>query len=183
MFYTAQLIFICVTVGSCQTLECQNREGYRGFPSLKNKIWANKSISISVKIRIYKVAVITVLTYGCEVWNTTLALMKRIESCHLQFLRRILKISCFHLECLTRTFFRELELAHWKLAYCLYETQMVPPCRVVRMPSDRLPRYMAEWVPLCTENMIEGVQGNRGGRLQRRILTTLQAQLKKLTPT
>ena len=45
-----------------------------------NNIWNSRSISISVKIRIYKAAVITVLTYGCEVWNTTQAQMKRLES-------------------------------------------------------------------------------------------------------
>jgi hypothetical protein len=109
-----------------------------------NNIWASKSISISVKIRIYKAAIITVLTYGCEVWNTTLALMKRIESCHLRFLRRILKIRWFHRvsnkEVLRRASTGTLEehIASMRLRWFGH---------VVRMPSDRLPRYMAEWVP------------------------------------
>ena len=36
-----------------------------------NNIWKNKNISINNKVRIYIAAVLTILTYGCEIWNTT----------------------------------------------------------------------------------------------------------------
>ena len=110
-----------------------------------NNIWTSKSISIPVKIRIYKAAVITVLTYGCEVWNTTQAQTKRIESFHQRCLRRILKIRWFNRvpnkEVLRRagTDTLEIHVASMRLRWFGH---------VVRMPSDRLPRYMAEWIPL-----------------------------------
>jgi hypothetical protein len=109
-----------------------------------NNIWTNKSISIPVKMRIYKSAVITVLTYGCEVWNTTKVQMKRLESFHYRGLRRILKIRWFHrvpnIEVLRRAGTGTLEshISSMRLRWFGH---------VVRMPSDRLPRYLAEWVP------------------------------------
>ena len=36
-----------------------------------NNVWKNKNISISNKVKIYVAAVLTILTYGCEVWSTT----------------------------------------------------------------------------------------------------------------
>ena len=107
-------------------------------------IWNSRSISISVKIRIYKAAVITVLTYGCEVWNTSKAQMKRLESFHQRCLRRILKIRWFHkvpnVEVLRRACSTTLEshVASMRLRWYGH---------VVRMPSDRLPRYLVDWVP------------------------------------
>ncbi len=109
-----------------------------------NNIWTSKSISICVKIRIYKAAVITVLTYGCEVWNTTQAQMKRIESFHQRCLRRIFKVRWFHRvsnkEVLRRAKADTLEkhISSMRLRWFGH---------VVRMPSDRLPRYMVEWIP------------------------------------
>ena len=35
-----------------------------------SSIWNNRNILNNTKIRIYKAAVITILLYGCEVWNT-----------------------------------------------------------------------------------------------------------------
>ena len=109
-----------------------------------NNIWNSRSISISVKIRIYKAAVITVLTYGCEVWNTTQAQMKRLESFHQRCLRRILKVRWFHrvtnVEVLRRASTTPLEshVASMRLRWYGH---------AVRMPGDRLPHYLVDWVP------------------------------------
>ena len=59
------------------------------------KIWNSRTIRTPTKIRIYKAAVITILLYGAEVWNTTKKQMKRFEVFHLTSLRRILKIKWF----------------------------------------------------------------------------------------
>ena len=57
-----------------------------------SRIWYNRNIKTLKKVRIYKVAVLTILLYGCEVWNTTQAQMKGFEVFHQRCLRRILKI-------------------------------------------------------------------------------------------
>ena len=59
------------------------------------KIWNSRTIKTPTKIRIYKAAVITILLYGAEVWNTTKKQMKRFEVFHQTSLRRILKIKWF----------------------------------------------------------------------------------------
>ena len=59
------------------------------------KIWNSRTIKTPTKIRIYKAAVISILLYGSEVWNTTKKQMKRFEVFHQRSLRRILKIKWF----------------------------------------------------------------------------------------
>ena len=69
-----------------------------------NNIWKNKGIEVSgirlyTKMRIYKSAVLTIVTYGCEVWNATQTQNRMIESFHQSCLRRILKqlkVRVFH---------------------------------------------------------------------------------------
>jgi hypothetical protein len=59
------------------------------------RIWNSRIIKTPTKIRIYKAAVITILLYGAEVWNTTKKQMKRFEVFHQTSLRSILKIRWF----------------------------------------------------------------------------------------
>jgi len=61
-----------------------------------NKIWKNKNISINNKVRIDIAAVLTILTYGCEIWNTTQVQTRKLESFHQYCLRRILTVRWFH---------------------------------------------------------------------------------------
>ena len=56
------------------------------------KIWKNRNIFSTTKVRIYKAAVITILNYGSETWNIASTQMKRLEVFHQRCLRRILKI-------------------------------------------------------------------------------------------
>ncbi|KAI8483821.1 hypothetical protein Bbelb_384790 [Branchiostoma belcheri] len=59
------------------------------------KIWNNRNILDATKLRIYEAAVITILTYGSEVWITTQAQVDRLETFHQRCLRRILHIKWF----------------------------------------------------------------------------------------
>ena len=61
-----------------------------------NNVWKNKNISISNKVKIYVAAVLTILTYGCEVWSTTQVQMGRLETFHHYCLRRIIRVRWFH---------------------------------------------------------------------------------------
>jgi len=44
------------------------------------KIWKNKSISLKVKMRLYKVIVLSTLLYSAEVWPLTATLTKRLNA-------------------------------------------------------------------------------------------------------
>ena len=61
-----------------------------------NNIWKNKNISINNKVRIYVAGVLTILTCGCDVWNTTQVQNGRLETFHQYCLRRILRVRRFH---------------------------------------------------------------------------------------
>ena len=49
-----------------------------GFNAINN-IWVNKGISLKTKVRIYKAAIITILTYGAEVWSPTSSQISHLE--------------------------------------------------------------------------------------------------------
>jgi hypothetical protein len=61
-----------------------------------NNVWKNQNISINNKVRIYVAAVLTILTYGCEIWNITQIQNRRLGTVHQYCLRRILKVRWFH---------------------------------------------------------------------------------------
>ena len=107
-------------------------------------IWNNRNIYTSTKIRIYKSAVVTILTYGSETWNTTQKQMKRIEVFHQRCLRRILKIKWFH---------RVRNADVLNQAQITSAETLISAMRlrwfghVVRMPGDRLPKFLVDWKP------------------------------------
>ena len=109
-----------------------------------SSIWYSRNIKTPTKIRIYKAAVLTILLYGSEVWNTTQTQMKRFEVFHHRCLRRILKIKWFYhvsnADVLKRaniapvdTFVRAARLRWFG--------------HVVRMPEERTPNYLLHWIP------------------------------------
>ena len=57
-----------------------------------SSIWNSRNIRTPTKVRIYKAAILTILLYGSEVWNTTQTQMKRFAMFHHRCLRKILRI-------------------------------------------------------------------------------------------
>ena len=109
-----------------------------------NNIWKNKNIGVPVKIRIYVAAVLTILTYGCEVWNTTQAQTKRLESFHQYCLRRILKVKWFH-RVRNEDVLKRASIT--SLADMIGSKRLRWFGHVSRMPEDRLPQYLLDWKP------------------------------------
>jgi len=109
-----------------------------------NNIWKNRGIHLQTKMRIYKSAVLTIATYGCEVWNTTLTQNRRIESFHQSCLRRILKVRWFHrvrnVDVLAKARIKPIInfIAAKRLRWYGH---------VVRMPEGRMPGYLLDWIP------------------------------------
>ena len=75
-------------------LDVRIQKANGAFHQLWN-IWNSRTIKTPTKIRIYRAAVLTILLYGAEVWNTTKKQMKRFEVFHQTSLRRILRIKWF----------------------------------------------------------------------------------------
>ena len=61
--------------------------------SRMNSVLSNKNISMNTKIRALKAYVWSVLLYGCECWNISTEMRKRLEATEMWFLRRMLGIS------------------------------------------------------------------------------------------
>ena len=109
-----------------------------------NNIWINRNIRTPTKIRIYKAAVLTILLYGGEVWNTTQGHMKRLSVFHLRCLRRILRIRWYHRvsneKVLEQAGITDIDVSVSAMRLRWYG-------HVVRMPEERLPNYLLNWTP------------------------------------
>ena len=106
--------------------------------------WKNRNIQSYTKIRIYKAAVLTILLYGSEVWNTTKKQLHRFEVFHQRCLRRILRIRWLdrvrNTEVLERAKINPVEtyIGANRLRWFGH---------VTRMPDTRLPKYLLNWTP------------------------------------
>ncbi|KAL5264214.1 hypothetical protein ACHWQZ_G005334 [Mnemiopsis leidyi] len=108
------------------------------------KIWNSRTIKTPTKIRIYKAAVVTILLYGAEVWNTTKKQMKRFEVFHQTSLRRILRIRWYYHvsneEVLSRAGIKKIEtfISAARLRWFGH---------VSRMSESRIPKFLLNWTP------------------------------------
>ena len=108
------------------------------------KVWNNRSILERTKIRIYEAAILTILLYGSETWNTTKAQMHRLEVFHQTCLRRILKIRWYNkvsnVKVLKRAGISTVQgyISSNRLRWFGH---------VSRMPEHRIPKIFMDWVP------------------------------------
>ena len=102
------------------------------------------NISVNNKVQIYVAAVLTILWYGCEVWNTTQVQSRRLETFHQYCLRRILRVRWFH----RVTNEDVLKRAGISALIDIIATKRLRWFgHVSRMPDDRLPNYLLDWKP------------------------------------
>ena len=110
-----------------------------------SRIWYSRNIKTLTKVRVYKAAVLTILLYGSEVWNTTQAQMKRFEVFHQRCLRRILKIRWNYFvsnaEVLKRANITPVDV-HIRAARLRWFGH------VVRLLEERVPNHLLDWIPM-----------------------------------
>ena len=58
-----------------------------------NNIWKDRSIPTSLKLKILRCLVWSVMLYGCEAWTTRKKEEKKIEAAEMWFYRRLLRVS------------------------------------------------------------------------------------------
>ena len=133
-------------------------------------VWNNRNIWTNTKIRIYKAAVLTILCYSCETWNTTVSQMRRLEAFHQRSMRKILKIRWFHKV-------KNVEVLRRAKTGCLEDHIGSMRLRwfghVTRMPDERLPHYLQSWAP-------EHGKRSQGGQ-RKTLQTVVVADAKRFT--
>jgi hypothetical protein len=80
----------CATQGSAKEIDHRNARVLATMGSL-NGIWSS-NMSLSAKMRVYKVFVLPHFTYGCEAWSATQVETTKLAHTHNHCLRRILGV-------------------------------------------------------------------------------------------
>jgi len=79
---------------SCEKdIQCRIALAQASFQQLFPCLFSRQDISIYTKMRVYLASVRSVLLYSCESWNVTSALASTLDSCEMNFFRRILGVS------------------------------------------------------------------------------------------
>ena len=60
---------------------------------LATRVWENPKLTTKTKMAVYNACVVSTLPYGSEAWTTYSKQKQKLNSFHLQILRRILGIS------------------------------------------------------------------------------------------
>ena len=134
---------ICNTGGSAREIDIRLGKANTTFARLK-KIWKSKSVSTSVKVRLYQSLILSVLLYCAETWPILKATMKRLEAAHHRWLRQILNISWK--DKVTNLKVRELTDMP-TLEDIIRERRLRWAGHIWRMPNDALARTALNWTP------------------------------------
>jgi hypothetical protein len=78
-------------ISSEYDLSCRKGQAWSAFWSLKH-IWQAKHLRISLKVNIFKTAVLSILLYGCEAWVLTQKMEQWIDGFETNCLRVLLGI-------------------------------------------------------------------------------------------
>lgn len=63
------------------------------FGKLEKRVWSDRGLAISTKVRVYRACVVTTLLYAAETWTIHQRHIKVLEHFHLKCLRRILNVT------------------------------------------------------------------------------------------
>ena len=109
------------------------------YGKLEKRVWADRDITINIKVDVYRTCVVRVLLYAAEAWTTHRKHIKLLEHFHLKCLRRILNIKWQDLTPDTTV----LERADCpNIESMLAAQQLSWAGHVVRMGDDRLPKQI-----------------------------------------
>ena len=121
--------------------EIQNRIrlASSSFGRLNERVFQNRDLSITTKVRVYKAITLSILLYGCETWTIYKHHLRRLEAFNIRSLQSILGITWRermpHTTILERTQSTSIEAM-------LITRQLRWVGHVIRMPEDRLPRCL-----------------------------------------
>lgn len=137
------------------------------FGRLQHRLWKERGVRLSTKIKVYKAVVLTTLLYGGETWVQYRSHVKKLEQFHTRCLRRICGVSWKdripNTEILSRCKITSIEamLTRAQLRWCGH---------VARMSNERIPKA------LFFGELAEGKRSTGGQR--KRYKDVLKATLK-----
>ena len=81
-----------VTIDGSVTSEVARRIGLAAasFGRLSDRVFRNKNLQTTTKVKVYKAVCLSILLYGSECWVTYRSHLKQLESFHIQSVQRIL---------------------------------------------------------------------------------------------
>ena len=130
------------------------------------KIMKRHDVKLEIKLRILNSCVIPVLIYGCESWDITKAMEKKLNATENKWLRRILRIS--YIEHVTNEEIRRRTQQHL-VSEIIRKRRMKWAGHVLRMDENRNPKKIYNYNP----------EGKRSvGRPKRRWKDCLEEDLK-----
>lgn len=130
--------------GGAQTdVTCRIKKARQAFGMLNN-IWKSSQISRSLKLKIYKSNVKSVLLYGCETWKTTNKIINDLQVFQNKCLRRILKI-WWPNKISNESLWRITEMPKIEYEICRRKWGWIG--HVLRMEVSEIPRHAMDWNP------------------------------------
>ena len=66
------------------------------FYSLTGGIYGSQKVALLTKAHLYMALVVSILTYGAELWRTSAAQMRRLQSFHRKCIRAFFRITLHH---------------------------------------------------------------------------------------
>ena len=119
------------------------------FYSLRREIYGSQKVTLLTKAYLYMALVVSILTYGAELWRTSAAQMRRLQSFHRKCIRAFFRITLHH--SWKRRITSESLLKRCKLMSMhdiLKKKSLSWLGHVARMEPNRLPKLLTfAWVP------------------------------------
>lgn len=128
--------------GSCEKdVKVRIGKAAASFGKLSN-VWNSKSVSHTVKVKLYETLILSILLYSSELWPITVTAMKKLEAAHHRWQRKLLGITwkdkIKNDEVRTRTGLQKIE-------NIIKERRLRWLGHVMRMGSDRIPHQEMDW--------------------------------------
>ena len=109
------------------------------FGRLRTRVFQNKHLKLSTKIKVYEAICLTTLLYGAEAWTVYSHHLKKLEHFHISCLQKILGLTWRdripHTQILERSNCTSIEAI-------LTKRQLRWTGHVIRMPDNRLPKQI-----------------------------------------
>ena len=126
-----------MTLFCTKEISARIRKPSCSFGRLRGRVWNERGIKTSTKVKVYQAVVLTALLYSCEAWVLYRRHIKELESFHTRHLRISLRIKWQDMipntEVLKRAQITNIE------AY-LIKAQLRWTGHVLRMEDGRLPK-------------------------------------------
>ena len=94
--FVSEFVYLgsCLSFDGGQEKEISRRtqNGWKAFWRLKTYL-TTRRISLQLRLKLFNMCVLPVLTYSCGTWTTTKRTLKKIDVTHLAMLRRILGVT------------------------------------------------------------------------------------------